>query len=103
MKGGFSNKDIAHGSSSDKPSSQPIYTPTKQKEAVVDKDKLKLANSLFQQVINPAPKFKGPEIKKKNPEPVSTTKPAAPVKQPVPTNSTKPAKKIETTELLDLL
>lgn len=66
MKGGFSNKDIAHGSSSDKPSSQPIYTPTKQKEAVVDKDKLKLANSLFQQVINPAPKFKGPEIKKKN-------------------------------------
>ena len=90
----------------------PTYTPIKPKEPPVDKEKIKLANSLFQQVINPAPKFKGPEMKKKNvqngimqPEPTTNTKPSAPVKQvasaPQPNN--KPTKKIETTELLDLL
>lgn len=66
MKGGFGSDQLPHGSSSDKSASQPTYTPTKPKEPQVDPGKLKLANSLFQQVINPAPKFKGPEMKKKN-------------------------------------
>lgn len=60
FKGGFGSEQL----SKDPVMDAPNFT-NKNKEPPVNKTKQKLANELFQQVLNPAPKFKGPQPKSK--------------------------------------
>jgi hypothetical protein len=63
FKSGFGSEHLSNDSASNGTMNNFV---AKTKESVVDIGKQKLANSLFQQVLNPASKFKGPEVKKKN-------------------------------------